>query len=126
MKNLLLSPTIFALASEQEVGQFEKAMKTNNNWNVNTIHRKGDYLVSCSYNYSDFLEGFETPVKADIENGMFCIYSTIEKRIVMILVFGENDSMSKPKEAESMLGDYINKLIKEYHNEMENKGLAIH
>lgn len=107
MKNLLLNLRMYPLVTTQEGKQFEKVMKLDNEkWDVFSIHKKGNYLFSCSYNYSDFLEGFETPEKSDVDYGMFCMYSLTEKRIIRIIIFNEIN-------AEEKLGESINELIRE-------------
>ena len=117
MKNLLLNPLIFPLASDKEIALFETAMlinKTYNDWQVKTLHKKGDYLILSCYNYSECLSEFDTPAKTDIDQGMFVIYSTLRRQIVEIMLIGDSKGMSEVNTAEIDLIGRVNRLMKEH------------
>ena len=111
MKNLLLNSQIFPLASEKEKSLFENAMKIDLSWHVNSVHRKGDFIILCSYNYAEWLEVFDTPKIKDIERGNVFIYSIKEKRIIDLMIIAEN--ILEAEYVERNLIHRVNALIKE-------------
>ena len=111
MKNLLLNSQIFPVASEKEKALFETAMKIDLSWQVNSVRRKGDFIILCSHNYDEWLEVFDTPSTKDIEQGIVFIYSIKEKRIIDLMIIAEN--ILEAEFVERNLIHKVNALIKE-------------
>ena len=109
MDNLLLNLLVYKLATEKEVALFETTMKLTRDWQVSTHHKKGDYIILACYNYTPFLEGFDVPTIEDVDYGIFCIYSTTEKRIIEVIRFNTETDEVTPNVKLSIA---INEMIK--------------